>query len=113
MTTVLLIAIVRVVLKVINRADRAFEGDLAQVLFPDGVEGGIGFRDRAVDFALHFERRFRPVRDREDLVRFLGGGLEIGEAFDIAGLERKGEGGEQTDEQEVFHRMVDGALNIV
>ena len=39
----------RVVLEVIERADRAREGHLAQVLFPDGVERGVGFGDRAVD----------------------------------------------------------------
>ena len=113
MTTVLLIAIVRVVLDVIDRADRAFKGDLAQVLLPDRVESGVGFGDCAVDFGLYLDGRFRPVWNDENFVRLLRSGLKIGETFDIVGTERKGEGGEQTNEQEVFHRMVDGALNIV
>ena len=103
----------RVVLQVIDRADRAFEGNLAQVLLSDRVEPGIGFGDCVVDFGLHLERRFWPVRNREDLVRLLRSGLKIRETFDIAATKRKSEGGEETDEQEVFHRMVDGALNIV
>ena len=62
-------------------------------------------------FALHFDRRFRPMRDDQDFVRLLGRGLEIGKAFDSPRRGVEGEGGEQTNEQDVFHRnLVDEAV---
>ena len=94
----------RVVLDVIKRADRARESHFAHVLFADRVECGIGVGDRRVDVGLDFDRRLWPIGNDQDLVRLFGGCLKIGKTLDALGMERKGGSGEQTQEQEVFHR---------
>ena len=77
----------RVVLDVIERADRARESHFAQVLFADGIERGIGVGDGRVDVGLDFDRRLRPLGNNQDLVCLFGGSLEIGETLDALGVE--------------------------
>ena len=93
----------RVVLDVIDRADRACESHFGQILLADRVERGVGFGDRGVDVALHLDRRLWPLGNGQDLVRLFGGGLKIGETFDVLGAERKGEGrGERLTSRKCF-----------
>ena len=113
MTTVLLIAIVASFCRLSIAPTVLSKVTLPRSCFPIVSSPALAFAIALSISACTSRGVFGQCGIDEDFVRLLRGGLKIRETFDIAGTERKSEGGEQTDEQEVFHRMVDGALNIV